>query len=61
MSQSDHAWHSEDEDKSHNCPTGLVVDEQITNPRFQEFYLQAHAGLLGSECDANSHTFNTGR
>ncbi|KAI0745804.1 Piwi domain-containing protein [Earliella scabrosa] len=38
----------QDADGSGNCPTGLVVDHQITSPRLQEFYLQSHAGLLGT-------------
>ncbi|RPD66004.1 Piwi-domain-containing protein [Lentinus tigrinus ALCF2SS1-6] len=37
-----------DGDKSGNCPAGLLVDKQITNPNYQDFYLQSHAGLLGT-------------
>ncbi|TFK93742.1 Piwi-domain-containing protein [Polyporus arcularius HHB13444] len=34
--------------RSHNCPAGLVVDNQITNPNYTEFYLLSHSGLLGT-------------
>ena len=37
-----------DADRSGNCPAGLLVDEEITNPNYEDFYLQSHAGLLGS-------------
>ncbi|KAI0721640.1 Piwi domain-containing protein [Cerioporus squamosus] len=37
-----------DGDKSGNCPAGLLVDKHITNPNYQDFYLQSHAGLLGT-------------
>ncbi|KAI0670510.1 Piwi domain-containing protein [Trametes maxima] len=37
-----------DEDRSGNCPAGLVVNEHITNPNYDDFYLQSHAGLLGT-------------
>lgn len=36
-------------DNSGNCPAGLLVDKHITNPNYPDFYLQSHAGLLGSE------------
>lgn len=43
------AVHSPHEaDKSGNCPAGLLVDKEITNPNYEDFYLQSHAGLLGS-------------
>ena len=38
----------QDADKSGNCPSGLLVDDHITNPNYQDFYLQSHSGLLGS-------------
>lgn len=37
-----------DGDKSGNCPAGLLVDKHINNPNYDDFYLQSHAGLLGS-------------
>ena len=27
---------------------GLLVDEEITNPNYEDFYLQSHAGILGT-------------
>ncbi|KAH8117266.1 Piwi-domain-containing protein [Phellopilus nigrolimitatus] len=35
-------------DRSGNAPAGLVVDEHITAPGLFDFYLQSHAGLLGT-------------
>ena len=35
-------------DNSGNCPAGLLVDKQITNPNYEDFYLQSHAGILGT-------------
>ncbi len=43
--------------RSHNCPAGLVVDNQITNPNYTEFYLLSHSGLLGSTLVVLSHMF----
>ncbi len=40
---------SQEADRSGNCPPGLLVDDHITNPNYQDFYLQSHGGLLGSE------------
>lgn len=37
-----------DADRSGNCPAGFLVFDQITSPKYQAFYLQSHAGLLGS-------------
>ncbi|KAI8998763.1 Piwi domain-containing protein [Trametes punicea] len=37
-----------DADSSGNCPAGLLVDQHITNPNYPDFYLQSHAGLLGT-------------
>ncbi|KAI0747992.1 Piwi domain-containing protein [Daedaleopsis nitida] len=34
--------------KSGNCPPGLLVDKEITNPHYEDFYLQSHGGLLGT-------------
>ncbi|RDX56915.1 Piwi-domain-containing protein [Lentinus brumalis] len=42
-----------DGDKSGNCPAGLLVDKHITNPSYQDFYLQSHAGLLGTSRPAH--------
>ncbi|KAL7283289.1 hypothetical protein ACG7TL_002718 [Trametes sanguinea] len=39
---------SQQADSSGNCPAGLLVDQQITNPNYTDFYLQSHAGLLGT-------------
>ncbi|KAI1796003.1 Piwi-domain-containing protein [Ganoderma leucocontextum] len=39
---------SQEADKSGNCPAGLLVDDHITNPNYQDFYLQSHSGLLGT-------------
>lgn len=30
-------------------PQGLVVDVEVTSPLYPNFYLQSHAGMLGSE------------
>ncbi|EJF65736.1 Piwi-domain-containing protein [Dichomitus squalens LYAD-421 SS1] len=38
----------QDADKSGNCPSGLLVDDHITNPNYEDFYLQSHSGLLGT-------------
>lgn len=35
-------------EKSGNAPAGLVVDREITSPGMFDFYLQSHAGILGS-------------
>ncbi|KAG0000459.1 Protein argonaute 10 [Modicella reniformis] len=35
-------------DRSGNCPSGLVVDTGIVHPFEFDFYLQSHAGLLGT-------------
>lgn len=36
-------------DKSGNCPAGLIIDKDIVNPVDYDFFLQSHAGLLGSK------------
>ncbi|RPD74278.1 Piwi-domain-containing protein [Lentinus tigrinus ALCF2SS1-7] len=38
----------EDADNSKNCPAGFLVHDQITNPNLHDFYLQSHAGILGT-------------
>lgn len=36
-------------DRSGNCPPGFVLDSGvIMNPRFYDFYLLSHPGLIGS-------------
>ncbi|PAV23570.1 argonaute [Pyrrhoderma noxium] len=35
-------------EKSGNAPAGLVVDREITSPGMFDFYLQSHAGILGT-------------
>jgi eukaryotic translation initiation factor 2C len=35
-------------DRSGNCPAGTVVDSEISHPVEFDFYLQSHAGLLGT-------------
>ncbi|TBU32359.1 Piwi-domain-containing protein [Dichomitus squalens] len=42
------AKHSDDRDRSGNCPAGLLVADSIINPNYENFYLQSHAGLLGT-------------
>eukprot|EP00088_Acartia_fossae_P052093 TRINITY_DN58687_c0_g1_i1.p1 TRINITY_DN58687_c0_g1~~TRINITY_DN58687_c0_g1_i1.p1 ORF type:complete len:230 (-),score=-4.30 TRINITY_DN58687_c0_g1_i1:64-702(-) len=37
-----------DVDKNGNLMPGLVVDQQVTHPRDFDFFLQAHAGLIGT-------------
>lgn len=40
-------------DKSGNCPSGFVTDDPcITSPHVYDFFLQSHAGLLGSESNS---------
>ncbi|CAE6429216.1 unnamed protein product [Rhizoctonia solani] len=36
------------EDRSGNCPAGTVVDDVVGHPTEFDFYLQSHAGLLGT-------------
>jgi len=42
-----------DADRSGNCPAGMVVDTEIVNPVEFDFYLQSHAGLLGTSRPAH--------
>ena len=37
-------------DRSGNCHPGLVVDTELVHSKYLDFYLQSHAGILGSEC-----------
>ncbi|KAI0950267.1 hypothetical protein AcV7_008788 [Taiwanofungus camphoratus] len=34
-------------DSSGNCPPGFVVDDQIINSAYPDFYLQSHSGIIG--------------
>lgn len=43
----------EDGDRSGNCLPGTVVDTGITHPFEFDFYLQSHAGLLGTSRPAH--------
>ncbi|OBZ75515.1 Protein argonaute-2 [Grifola frondosa] len=38
----------QDADRSGNCPAGFAVDDQITHPCYEDFYLLSHGGLLGT-------------
>ena len=40
-------------DKSGNCRAGTVIDSDITSPVELDFYLQSHAGLLGTSRPAH--------
>ncbi|KAJ3529107.1 hypothetical protein NM688_g7899 [Phlebia brevispora] len=40
-------------DKSGNCKAGTVIDREITHPLELDFYLQSHAGLLGTSRPAH--------
>ncbi|GES89957.1 piwi domain-containing protein [Rhizophagus clarus] len=42
-------------DRSGNCLPGTVVDGNITHPFEFDFYLQSHAGLLGTSRPAHYH------
>ncbi|GBC00859.1 hypothetical protein RclHR1_00040010 [Rhizophagus clarus] len=44
-----------DSDRTGNCPPGTVVDSRITHPFEFDFYLQSHAGLLGTCRPAHYH------
>jgi eukaryotic translation initiation factor 2C len=39
---------SQDCDRSGNLPNGLVVDRSVTHPYAFDFFLQAHAGRVGT-------------
>ncbi|KAI1319425.1 argonaute 1 [Mortierella claussenii] len=43
----------EDGDRSGNCKPGLVIDSGIVHPFEFDFYLQSHAGLLGTSRPAH--------
>ena len=40
-------------DKSGNCFAGTVVDRDVTHPTDHDFYLQSHAGILGTSRPAH--------
>jgi eukaryotic translation initiation factor 2C len=40
-------------DRSGNCPAGTVVDQEIGHPTEFDFYLQSHAGILGTSRPAH--------
>jgi eukaryotic translation initiation factor 2C len=40
-------------DRSGNCKAGTIVDSDITHPIELDFYLQSHAGLLGTSRPAH--------
>jgi len=40
-------------DKSGNCRAGTVIDKDVTHPTEFDFYLQSHAGLLGTSRPAH--------
>ncbi|KAJ7127554.1 argonaute-like protein [Mycena crocata] len=42
-----------DADRSGNCPAGTVVDRDIGHPTEFDFYLQSHAGILGTSRPAH--------
>ncbi|KAH9951622.1 argonaute-like protein [Amylocystis lapponica] len=42
-----------DADRSGNCPAGTVVDKEVVHPLESDFYLQSHAGLLGTSRPAH--------
>ncbi|KAH9946209.1 Piwi domain-containing protein, partial [Epithele typhae] len=42
-----------DADRSQNCPAGLLVERDIVSPKHTNFYLQSHAGILGTSRPAH--------
>lgn len=42
-----------DADRSGNCPAGTVVDTDIAHPVEFDFFLQSHAGILGTSRSAH--------
>ncbi|KAF9208010.1 Eukaryotic translation initiation factor 2C [Haplosporangium sp. Z 27] len=48
----------EDGDRSGNCKSGLVVDTDIVHPCEFDFYLQSHAGLLGTSRPAHYYVLH---
>ncbi|KAJ7932840.1 ribonuclease H-like domain-containing protein [Mycena leptocephala] len=44
-------------DRSGNCPAGTVVDRDVGHPTEFDFYLQSHAGILGTSRPAHYSAF----
>lgn len=42
-------------------PAGLVVDQVVTHPYAFDFYLQAHAGLVGTVSGSKAEPFANAR
>jgi hypothetical protein len=40
-------------DRSGNCPAGTVLDTEVVHPIEFDFFLQSHAGLLGTSRSAH--------
>ncbi|KAF7322559.1 Argonaute-like protein [Mycena chlorophos] len=40
-------------DRNGNCRAGLVVDRDLSNPAFKDFYLQSHAAIKGTSRSAH--------
>ncbi|KAJ7197185.1 argonaute-like protein [Mycena pura] len=40
-------------DRSGNCRAGLVVDRDLANPQYKDFYLQSHAAIKGTSRSAH--------
>ena len=40
-------------DKSDNCRAGTVIDTGVVNPLEFNFYLQSHAGIIGTSRSAH--------
>ncbi|KAJ3021117.1 hypothetical protein HKX48_009212 [Thoreauomyces humboldtii] len=45
-------------DRSGNCQPGTVVDTVITHPKEWDFFLNSHAGLLGTSRSAHYHVLH---
>ncbi|RKP18566.1 Piwi-domain-containing protein [Rozella allomycis CSF55] len=44
-----------DSDKSGNVPSGTLLDTEITNPKYFDFYLCSHSGLIGTSRPVHYH------
>ncbi|KAI8647337.1 Piwi domain-containing protein [Parasitella parasitica] len=47
-----------DADRSGNCKPGTVIDSEIVHPFEFDFYLQSHAGLLGTSRPTHYHVLH---